>query len=292
MSQLEKQLQASVNYYAQRNLRAGKFNEDHVAEFRRGKPMSEAIVKAENGNGRDVGALIESVVIHGDLSQLKPTERAQYYTRVCESLGLNPLTRPFEYLKLNNKEVLYAKRDCTDQLRSNRRVSVVIACRETIGDVYVVTARASTPDGRTDESTGAVSIKGLTGENLANAMMKAETKAKRRVTLSICGMGFLDETEVDSIPGALPRIAPYGELAEGVEALTNADEVVAGIEAATTKDELVRAWAGDVSVWERYDEADRKRIGYAAQRKLRALNKPAKAIDEQAAHAAAKEEDL
>jgi hypothetical protein len=29
--------------------------------------------------------------------------------------------------------------------------------------------------------------------------MTAETKAKRRVTLSICGLGFLDETEVASL---------------------------------------------------------------------------------------------
>jgi hypothetical protein len=252
--------------------------------------MNEAIVKHENG--RDYGALVESVVIQGDLSKLTPAEKASYYAKVCESIGVNPLTRPFEYLKLNGKEVLYARRDCTDQLRSNRRVSVSIKERDTIEGVYVVTAGALMPDGRADEATGAVTIKGLTGDNLANAMMKAETKAKRRVTLSICGLGFLDETEVDSIPGALPRISPYGELAEGEEPLTNADEVVAGIEAATTKDELVRAWAGDVSVWERYSESDRKRIGYAAQRKLRQLNKPAKAIDEQAAVAASKEDDL
>jgi hypothetical protein len=32
--------------------------------------------------------------------------------------------------------------------------------------------------------------------------MKAITKAKRRVTLSISGLGFLDESEVDSVPGA------------------------------------------------------------------------------------------
>ena len=32
--------------------------------------------------------------------------------------------------------------------------------------------------------------------------MKAETKAKRRVTLSISGMGWMDETEVENIPGA------------------------------------------------------------------------------------------
>jgi len=40
------------------------------------------------------------------------------------------------------------------------------------------------------------------GEALANALMKASTKAKRRLTLSLCGLGFLDETEVGTIPGA------------------------------------------------------------------------------------------
>jgi hypothetical protein len=34
--------------------------------------------------------------------------------------------------------------------------------------------------------------------------MKAITKAKRRVTLSICGLGWLDETEIESIPSAMP----------------------------------------------------------------------------------------
>ncbi len=42
----------------------------------------------------------------------------------------------------------------------------------------------------------------LSGEAGANLMMKAVTKAKRRVTLSICGLGMLDETEVVTIPGA------------------------------------------------------------------------------------------
>lgn len=32
--------------------------------------------------------------------------------------------------------------------------------------------------------------------------MKAETKAKRRFTLSISGLGFLDESEIESVPGA------------------------------------------------------------------------------------------
>ena len=149
----------------------------------------------------------ESLILHGDLSKLSSEERVKYHNAVCASVGLNPLTKPFEYITMNGKMVLYAKRDATDQLRKLHTVSIIISSRENINDVFVVTARASLPDGRTDESVGAVNIKGLAGDNLANAFMKAETKAKRRVTLSICGLGMLDETEVETVPGAKDVVA-------------------------------------------------------------------------------------
>lgn len=147
-------------------------------------------------------AIMERVLHVGDLSKLTPQERADYYLSTCESLGLNPTTRPFEYIVLNGKMTLYPRRDCTDQLRKRDRVSISIVSRERMSDAYVVTARATTPDGRQDESIGAVPLTNLSGEALSNALMKAETKSKRRVTLSICGLGFVDESEVDSIPGA------------------------------------------------------------------------------------------
>lgn len=145
------------------------------------------------------GDAIERVLVGGDLSKLSPEDRVRYYNATCDSLGLNPLSKPFDYITLNGKLVLYAKRDATDQLRKRDRVSVSITAREEVRDVYVVTARATTPDGRTDESVGAVNVAGLKGDALANAFMKAETKAKRRVTLSICGLGWLDETEVETV---------------------------------------------------------------------------------------------
>lgn len=144
-------------------------------------------------------ATVESVLIGGDLAKLRPEERTAYYLRVCESVGLNPLTKPFEYLRLNGREVLYATRACTDQLRQIHGVSIKITARERIDDVYVVTASATDRTGRVDESTGAVVVGTLKGEALANALMKAETKAKRRVTLCICGLGMLDESELDTI---------------------------------------------------------------------------------------------
>lgn len=150
----------------------------------------------------DQYAMVEKVVVQGDLAALSPQERLAYYKQVCESVGLNPLTRPFEYIRLNNKLTLYAKRDATDQLRSIKGVSIKITAREKVEDLYIVTAQATDKNGRTDEAVGAVNLAGLKGEYAANAIMKAETKAKRRVTLSIAGLGFLDETEVASIPDA------------------------------------------------------------------------------------------
>lgn len=149
---------------------------------------------------------IERVILQGDLSKLSPEDRISYHKMVCESVGLNPLTKPFEYITLNGKLTLYAKKDATDQLRMNNQVSVTIAAREVTEGIYVVTARATLPSGRTDESIGAVPIDNLKGEARANGMMKAETKAKRRVTLSICGLGMLDETEIETIPSAKPPV--------------------------------------------------------------------------------------
>ena len=148
---------------------------------------------------------VEAAVIQQDLARLTPQERLQYYARVCESLGINPLTKPFEYIQLNGRLVLYATRSAADQLRARHGISLEITAREFLpdADIYLVTCRGRDAQGRTDESIGAVSIKGLHGDALANALMKAETKAKRRVTLSLAGLGWIDETETETIPGAV-----------------------------------------------------------------------------------------
>lgn len=145
--------------------------------------------------------LQEKVLLGGDLARLTPGERLSYYNAVCISVGLNPLTRPFEYLSLNGKLVLYARKDCTDQLRDLHGISIQIVGREVVDGCYVVTAQGKNMTERTDESIGAVPLPTSPADK-ANAMMKAETKSKRRVTLSICGLGMLDETEVETIPGA------------------------------------------------------------------------------------------
>lgn len=161
--------------------------------------MSEKTQAVSRVESLSISQKIEQVLMKGDLSSLTEAERVSYYNKVCDSVGLNPLTQPFSYIVLNGKLVLYANKSCADQLRSIHKISITIVSREKIGDVYVVTASAKNPENRVDESTGAVSVGKATGDVLANLYMKAETKAKRRVTLSIVGLGLLDESEIETI---------------------------------------------------------------------------------------------
>ena len=150
--------------------------------------------------------IIYSLIVNGDVSKLTPEQKVQYYTKFCENLGLNPITKPFEYIKLNGKEVLYAKKDATEQLRKQYGVSVISMESKQVSDVWVTEVSVKDKQERTDMATGAVSVKNLSGEALANAVMKCETKAKRRATLSICGLGMLDELELETIPGNVKDI--------------------------------------------------------------------------------------
>jgi len=163
---------------------------------------------------RQGGDIIEQVITKGDLARLTPQERVTYYNRVCDSLGLNPFTRPLEFLTLSGKMVLYARRDAADQLRKINGISLEVVSQKIDGDLLTVHVRARDKAGRTDEDFGVVSIAGLRGEARANATLKAVTKAKRRVTLSIAGLGFLDETEVDDIPARERMEAPADTTAD------------------------------------------------------------------------------
>ena len=93
---------------------------------------------------------LSKVLLDGNLASLTAGQRVEYMQRVCESLGLNPLTKPFEFISLNGKLVMYAKRDCTEQLRKVHRVSIRIVSREVVEGVYVVTAHAQDGSGRED----------------------------------------------------------------------------------------------------------------------------------------------
>lgn len=172
---------------------------------------------------------LQQVLMMGNLSKLNNEEKVDYYNKVCETMGLNPLTKPFEFISFQGKEVMYATKNCAEQLRNRDKISIQIVSREIQDDLYIVVARAINAEGRQDESLAAIPIATtkvdpktgqmmsipMTGIEKANACMKAETKAKRRVTLSICGLGMLDETEVMDVPNAkVVQFEPLKSLSE------------------------------------------------------------------------------
>jgi len=149
-------------------------------------------------------ATLEALVVGGDLSRLNPTQRVEYYTARCVRAGLDPATQPFQYLNLQGKLTLYATKTCTDQLSNMHGIRLSILSQDTVDGTRIVTVRAETRDGRATEEIGALPVAGLKGDMLANALMKCVTKAKRRAVLSVCGLGMMDESELETVRDAKP----------------------------------------------------------------------------------------
>jgi hypothetical protein len=140
---------------------------------------------------------IERVILSGNLKALTEIERLQFNFAYCKSLGLNPLSRPIDYLEMEGKLQPYINSIGIAQLRAIHGISTKIISRETSDECHFVTAAAKDKNGRIEESTAIVSLtdkygKPLTGQRRADKMMATETKAKRRVTLALVGIPWSD----------------------------------------------------------------------------------------------------
>lgn len=166
--------------------------------------------QAETALAKPLSAeIMEKLVAGGDMTQLDAGQRLDFYLFRCEQEGFNPATRPFDYVLVKQgrgpdaakKLILYANKNATEQIRRRDAISVTSMKHDIIpGQVCTVTVQVQNGKGRLDMATGSTSLKGLTGDWLANAVMKAETKAKRRATLSIAGLGMVDESELATMP--------------------------------------------------------------------------------------------
>jgi hypothetical protein len=156
-----------------------------------------------------IASVAESLVIKGDISQLNPAQRIAFYRAMCEQLGLNPASHPLQVLRLNGKEILYPTRGATDQLAAIHKLNREIVDGPKIMDlggtklVYAM-CRATLPNGRSETAVATLPL-----ADPANVLMKCETKAKRRATLSILGLNMLDESELDTIPASAKEEVPH-----------------------------------------------------------------------------------
>ncbi|TBR56459.1 hypothetical protein B4U84_29710 [Westiellopsis prolifica IICB1] len=133
---------------------------------------------------------------NGSVSVLTAVERKLYYLEMCRAYQFDPLSFPFDYIESDGKLKLYINSVGASQLRDRFGISIYVKSREFLEDMWIVTVEAKRGD-RTEEATGAASIVDKYGKTTpdrkANALKKAETQARRRATLAICGFGWDDE---------------------------------------------------------------------------------------------------
>lgn len=177
---------------------------------------------------------LHKLLFYGDISRFNDTQKNEYLFQLCRSLGLNPWTKPFDMIPTDKGVVVYANKGAGAQLRDLKAISVTKAYAGLLRlgngavdeSIYEVEFEAEMADPRAPggirRGVGVATVPigfgkdtRLMGDALATAIMKCWTKAERRVTLAISGLGFMDATEVDSMisdrkdtPAAPQRRAP------------------------------------------------------------------------------------
>jgi hypothetical protein len=139
----------------------------------------------------------------GDLSTLPEPEHDRVLVKMCAHYGLDPVLRPFCIIPAQGKKIWYATKTSTDMVASRDKLTRKFKERRIDKDLMICEIIMEITDGHRieegtavvtigefvrDPKTGAIGEQMMRGEALANAMMRCETKAKRRATLAWFGM--------------------------------------------------------------------------------------------------------
>jgi hypothetical protein len=195
--------------------------------------------------------VLEVLLCKNDWSLLSSEGKVEALIALCNAVGINPLLHPFDFLTTKDGRVVpYLLKGGAEQLRNRWGIDVEVETKGPVEnpqtgvkDTYEVWVKASSKAlGRTDYEVGVVSLYEnkkspdpdrpgkfvfesgpLDGVDLANAKMRAVTKAKRRATLSMVGLGgLMDETELRDMESKGFRHRPEPEVFELIDqTLTN-----------------------------------------------------------------------
>jgi hypothetical protein len=141
----------------------------------------------------------------GNVSQLNDTEKDFVLSKLCERYDLDPILRPFDLISFRGVAKFYMTASATNQLADKKKLSRKVVSIELDAEKMIArcSVQVSDPSGRCEDSNAFISIGKylppskdnpvmkkvlLDGEDLANALLKLETKAKRRATLSFFGI--------------------------------------------------------------------------------------------------------
>lgn len=150
-------------------------------------------------NPEEATAALTHYLGTGDLSRLSGEQKAALYLDTCTSLGINPRTRPFDWIEFYDPETkskkltLYPNKACADQLAYQHRIRVRTVEEKIVGTLFKVVVEGTMLDGRTETNVSYLDLTDrdgnqLRGQRLGNAFMKGHTKAKRRLVFGMLGM--------------------------------------------------------------------------------------------------------
>lgn len=158
----------------------------------------------------------------GNVAQLDTMGKDFVLQKLCQRYDLDPILRPFELISFQGQSKFYLTASATNQLAAQKDLTREVLSLEidTERNIAKCVVKVSAPSGRVETGSAYISlerfeqdknapggIKKVTasGETLANALAKLETKAKRRVTMAFFGVpenSVEDESTMPESPRA------------------------------------------------------------------------------------------
>lgn len=188
-------------------------------------------MKAKN----DFKQVIAMIADGGDITNLSNSDRRALLAKLTNYLHLNPHTDNFLIFKdQNGRYRLYATKECCAQLRHNLGINIwlsdpIYGPDQKYPLLVSVKANGLNKHNRSGEEIGSVSLVGIPPEEYSNHVMWAVTKAKRRLTLDLSGLGVLADVEVFDIIGH-----EFINVNEPDKAIDNSDVTNTSLHAADT----------------------------------------------------------
>jgi hypothetical protein len=159
----------------------------------------------------DIKKLFGMFGAQGSIHHLDDSMKRALIVKLGNALGLNQYTMPFRiYRDIRGAEFLYATKECCAQLRHLNGISILSLEERIDGDFAICKVSGMNKHGRVSYEIGSVNIAILDGQDKSNGQMWAVTKAKRRLTLDLSGLGVLADVEVKD----MTEVAEYNVLEE------------------------------------------------------------------------------
>jgi len=154
-----------------------------------------------------------------DLASLTEEQRAEYYKNACEYYEVPAELNLLAFIFMDTGDgarnlVLYAKKGATDRIRDRKGITTTALTKDDGPGYVCFTAVGQDKNGRVERAVGAANIEGLHGQLLAAAVITAQTRATRRMTLQFVG-GLLDESEVHNATTNIAQVStPLSKIAQ------------------------------------------------------------------------------